>query len=221
MRVYHFVNTVYGISNLSLRRLKVSRFNQLNDPFELLAADLLDKRDRTAFTKFKCELDDSTGMICFSRSWSNPLLWGHYAERHTGMALGFDIPDENLCEVDYTTQRAKVAFDLKTRKVVDGKKVIDRLIRTKFTDWQYEAEYRMFVDLSSATKEGSNYFQDFSAKLVLKQVILGLNCDLPIHRVHDLCKHEMQPVHVFKAGMHLRKFKIIEDRSARLTPKST
>jgi len=215
MRVYHFVNTTYGISNLSLKRLRVSRFNQLNDPFELLAADMLDPKDRDALTKFKCELDDSKGMICFSGSWSNPLLWGHYAEKHTGMALGFDIPDKYLLKVQYTKQRAKVTFDSKTRKIVNGAQLIDKLIRTKFSDWQYEDEYRMYVDLDPASREGGNHFVDFSENLVLREVILGLKCDLPISRIRQLCKNDVQPIKVLKAGMALRNFKVIEDRSAR------
>ena len=68
MRVFYFTNANYGVSNLSLRRLKISRFNQLNDPFELLAADLLDPRDRKALSDFKDNLDSNKGMICFSGS---------------------------------------------------------------------------------------------------------------------------------------------------------
>jgi hypothetical protein len=41
---------MHAVSNLSLKRLRVSRLDQLNDPFEFLAADLLDPRDRQALT---------------------------------------------------------------------------------------------------------------------------------------------------------------------------
>jgi hypothetical protein len=218
MRVFHFINTSYGISNLSLKRLKVSRFSQLNDPFELLAADLLDPRDRKALSEFKTSLNAKTGMICFSSSWGNPLLWGHYADKHSGMALGFDIPDECLSSVQYTTQRPKVEFDQKTRKIVNGPRLMDKLLRTKFTDWKYEDERRMFIDLDLTLQEGGNHFMEFSKDLVLREVILGLNCDLPASRVRQLLKDESPPVKVLKAGMALRAFKIIEDRSARIGP---
>ena len=215
MRVFHFTNTYYGISNLSLKRLKVSRFSQLNDPFELLAADLLDSRDRKALSEFKNTLNANKGMICFSGSWGNPLLWGHYADKHSGMALGFDIPDEYLSPVQYTTQRAKVEFDQKTRKIVNGPRLMDKLLRTKFTDWKYEDERRMFVDLDPTLQEGGNHFVEFSKDLALREVILGLKCDLPASRVRQLLKDVPNPVKVLKAGMALRAFKIIEDRSAR------
>ena len=176
MRVFHFTNTYYGISNLSLKRLKVSRFSQLNDPFELLAADLLDSRDRKALSEFKNTLNANKGMICFSGSWGNPLLWGHYADKHSGMALGFDIPDEYLSPVQYTTQRAKVEFDQKTRKIVNGTRLMDKLLRTKFTDWKYEDERRMFVDLDPTLQEGGNHFVEFSKDLALREVILITDC---------------------------------------------
>jgi hypothetical protein len=215
MRVFHFTNANYAVSNLSLRRLKISRFNQLNDPFELLAADLLDLRDRKALSDFKDNLNSTKGMICFSGSWGNPLLWGHYADKHSGMALGFDIPDDYLSPVQYTTQRAKVEFDQKTRKIVDGPRLMNRLLRTKFIDWKYEDERRMFVDLDPNSQEGGNHFVEFSENLVLREVILGLKCDLPVSRVRQLLKDEPNPAKVLKAGMALRAFKIIEDRSAR------
>ena len=114
MRVYHFINATHGISNVALRRLRVSRFSQLNDPFELLAADMTDPRHKEAFDRFKAEIDKNKGMICFSGTWHNPLLWGHYADKHKGIALGFDISDEILLKVRYTSNRAQIKFDEKS-----------------------------------------------------------------------------------------------------------
>jgi hypothetical protein len=131
------------------------------------------------------------------------------------MALGFDVPDEYLSPVQYTTQRAKVEFDQKSRTIVDGSRLTDRLLRTKFVDWKYEDEKRMFVDLDPNSQEGGNHFMEFSENLVLREVILGLKCDLPVSRIRQLLKDEQAPVKVLKAGMALRAFKIIEDRSAR------
>lgn len=217
MRVYHFLNETYAVADISLRRLKVSRFNGLNDPFELLAADLLDPRHRAAFQNFKNELNETKGMISFSKSWGNPLLWGHYADCHRGMALGFDIPNEFLSPVIYTKQRAKIEFDEQARKVVDGGAVIDKVIRTKFSDWEYEDEYRMFIGLDDATSEAGLHFVDFSDRLVLREVVVGLNCALPIYRVQQLLNSDLSHVKVKKAGLALRNFKVIEDRSARLS----
>ena len=40
MRVYNLTTAQFALSNIALRRLKVARFNDLNDPFELLAVDV-------------------------------------------------------------------------------------------------------------------------------------------------------------------------------------
>lgn len=212
MRVYKFMDANYGISNIALKRLKVSRLNQLNDPFEFLAADLLDTRDRKALATFKNQMNDSFGVVCFSGSWSNPLLWGHYAQNHSGLVLGFDIPDDHLLKVYYTSNRAKVYFDQKTRTVVEGDKVIKKLLRTKFTDWKYENEYRLFIELPKLIEESGNYFIDFSSDIQLQEVILGMNSDLSISRMRNLLGGALASVRIRKAGMALREFKIIENR---------
>lgn len=90
MKIYHFLTTENAISDLALKRIKVSRLSQLNDPFELIAADTSDPRDKLALEAFKVQVGGSKEIICFSNDWNNPLPWGCYAKAHTGMALGFE-----------------------------------------------------------------------------------------------------------------------------------
>ena len=74
MKVYHFTSAKHAIDDIERQRLKVSRFSELNDPFELLAADLLDPRHLEAFARFKQEVNEKAGIICFSGAWSSPLF---------------------------------------------------------------------------------------------------------------------------------------------------
>lgn len=215
MRVFKFLPENYGISNLALRRLKVSTVDSLNDPFEFLAPDLIDPRHLQAFEKLKQDLVKDKGLVSFSRSWNNPLLWGHYAESHKGLALGFDIPDDHLAEVIYTPSRPKVQFDSTQRNVVDGGTVIDHIIRTKFSDWQYEEESRLFFNLAETEIQGGLHFIKFSDDLKLQQVILGMNSTIRIDHIRLLVANQLSPGRIIKAGMHRRKFKVIEDRSHR------
>jgi hypothetical protein len=208
MRVYHFLSTTYGVNDIALKRLKVSRFSQLNDPYELLAADTTDPRDREALDRFKAQIDQTKGMICFSNTWTNPLLWGHYADKHKGMALGFDIPDHLIIKVRYTTNRAKINFDPKTHRIIDGTRVLGKLIRTKFIDWRYEEEMRMYVDLTQPSEDG-NYYVDFSNELVLTEVILGVKCEFPLARVNQLLGASAGSVKVKNARMATKTFKVI------------
>ena len=96
MKVYHFLSAQNAISDIALKRIKISRIGQLNDPFELLAVDLRDPRDKVALENWKNELDEQFGLICFCAHWSNPLMWGHYADSHKGIALGFEIQEDLL-----------------------------------------------------------------------------------------------------------------------------
>ena len=221
MMVYHFTSSAFGINNIALRRLKISRFNELNDPFELLAADLLDPRHRFSLQKHKDDIHNTYGMICFSSSWKNPLLWGHYAENHKGMALGFEVPEGFLFKVNYKTERFKVLFDAKKGEVKDGEHVIERLLTTKFKDWEYEQEYRLLIPLSGKTSENALFFEYFSEILILREVILGLKSEMDLGQVKKLFGEGPESVRLKKAGMALRKFSVIEDRAARAALKSS
>ena len=214
MRVHYLTGSQYALSNIALRRIKVSRFSDLNDPFELLAVDLSDRQHRAAFRATKEELNNDRGLICFSKSWSNPLLWGHYAERHTGICLSFDVPDKLLAEVFYAESPMRISVDPKTNRPRLTERVMNRLLRTKFSDWKYEDEMRLFVGLDHETVESGCYFCSFSDDLVLREVVLGPRCEIPIEGVRNLVATFDQPVQVLKSRIAFSSFRVIKNRSA-------
>ena len=213
MNVYYFTGAPFAISNLSLRRLKVSRLSDLNDPFEMLAANLTDDQRRRNFHALKDSLNESKGIVCFSSNWNNPLLWGHYAEKHTGIVLGFEVPIDLLVKIDYSKVRVKLEVDPVTKHLVLDDAVAEKLIRTKFRDWKYEDEYRLFAGLDHDTTESGLHFLDFSDNLRLTQVILGQRCDLPIERVRSIVNSFPDRVKVTKACLAVSTFRVIEDKS--------
>ncbi len=214
MRVYYLTGAQFALSNLALRRIKISRFEDLNDPFELLGVDVGDKERRAAFRATKEKINESKGLICFSKSWSNPLIWGHYAEKHTGVCLGFDVPDPLLAPVIYAKRLLKIENDPKTKKPKPTEKVVNQLLRTKFFDWKYEDEMRLFVQLDHDTVESGKYFYSFSENLVLREVILGPRCELPINGIRKVVAEFEPPVWVLKARLAFTQFKVLENRVA-------
>ena len=93
---------------MRLRRLKLAMLEDMNDPFELLGIELKTPEDRAFFQEqLKPEMNRTIGLLCFSRKWSNPVLWSHYADKHRGLCLGFDIPDLRAKEVTYVGRRLK------------------------------------------------------------------------------------------------------------------
>jgi hypothetical protein len=87
MKLYYLTPARYALSALALRRLKIARLAELNDPFELLAVDAETPLHREFFRRVKEKINATHGVLCFSRSWKNPVLWGHYADKLRGVAL--------------------------------------------------------------------------------------------------------------------------------------
>ena len=120
MRVYHFINTQYGLQVLLERRLKIARVHELNDPFEFIGMDLSEDTLREAMERIKDDYNKLFGILCFSKRWDNPVQWAHYADGHKGLCLGFDIPDEHLTKVDYVDKRMSVdEFLARTHHLTD------------------------------------------------------------------------------------------------------
>src|SRR3954469_14900898 len=167
-RAYHFLPTEYALDDLRHRRLKIARLDELNDPFELWAIAQRDRKLRRAFRETKDEMARRFGMLCFSLTWRNPLLWSHYADRHHGMALGFDVDEGLLKRVSYVEKRP-VLNEINIQ-------VAHWLLFTKFRDWRYEKEARIFTRLNDRDPISGLYFAAFGRKLILREVIVGALC---------------------------------------------
>lgn len=216
MRVFKFVQAVHGLDNIARKRLKVSRINELNDPFEFLAADLSVPWKRAAFENSKNDWHLKYGLVSFSMHSENPLLWGHYAGSHTGIALGFDVPDKLLVPVKYTETRFRAVFDEASKTIVDGPKVVDKINRTKFSDWKYEKEQRLFIGLEKTYDELGIKFITFCENLELKEIIIGAKSSLSINHLRDQFNEQLKDIYIKKYKLGSREFKLVEDKEARL-----
>jgi hypothetical protein len=183
----------------------------------LLGVDIGDKLLRAAFRKTKEQINKNKGLICFTKSWHNPLMWGHYAEKHTGMCLGFDIPDRLLARVIYAKRLLKMEHDPNSREPKPTEKFMDKLLRTKFSDWKYEDEMRLFVELDHGTVESGKYFYSFSEDLMLCEIILGPLCELPIEGIRNIVEDLKPPVVVIKSRIAFTRFEVLKHKIGSLT----
>src|SRR5438309_1929459 len=94
--LYHFTTAEHAISNIALSRLKVARFSEANDPLELLALNFRVRGVRWPIRNLKKEQNELKGMLCFSANWTKVTLWSHYAAKHRGVCLGFDVLRKNV-----------------------------------------------------------------------------------------------------------------------------
>ena len=160
--------------------LKASRYGEFNDPFDLVLGEYgmsLLENDAKEFYDIMPEhykqvdyyhetyLDIQAGarasvaIICFSETFSNILMWSHYAANHTGLCVGYDAEcdffnsmyhceySQNIGElkpVVYSRERPQ--FNLPSDLVNDTNFWFNKSI-----DWAYEKEHRILLPIDKAT----------------------------------------------------------------------
>lgn len=66
MRVYKFLNLEFGLKTLREKKLKISTLDDLNDPFELLAYQMTERKKRKEWRNARKQWGSQRGLICFS-----------------------------------------------------------------------------------------------------------------------------------------------------------
>ncbi|WP_110654341.1 DUF2971 domain-containing protein [Salinicola halimionae] len=94
--------------------LKVSRFGEFNDPFEMVMGNYLNSVDEQEAELIislantlsdgaacynyawdaQCGVRASVGVLCFTSKEDNLLMWAHYAKNHEGICIEFDGSSE-------------------------------------------------------------------------------------------------------------------------------
>ena len=238
MRLYHFTRKDFGLLILRHKRIKISRINELNDPFELMGVDLSNDYDRQAMKILKEEISSDKGIVSFSENWTNPLLWAHYADSHRGLCLGFDVSDSHLMNVKYqderissneprrqiemanaladkchdnnlSTDQIRRLIQEQTEEDQSGQDFIIEILTTKFSHWSYEEEYRLFVELRN--KRDKHYYCEFGGHISLEEVIIGLRTDISKAKIECALGEMASRVKKFRVREHSSKFEMVRE----------
>jgi hypothetical protein len=212
MRLYYMTAAKWAEVILKERRLKLSRFSEANDPFEL---QLIDSRNRDVrkYAQLICDyFETNIGFICFGASWSSPVMWAHYAEKHTGVALGFDVPDELATKIGYTNEKAKVQFGGQLPKHGLSPELLTQVRTTKATDWAYEREYRIEGKLAIKDPKTGLFYTEFGPQVTLREVIIGYRCSWTIAKARHVIGEVHQPVRICKARPAFSRFEMVEQQ---------
>jgi hypothetical protein len=167
------------INKLSLRNLIkgqnwISNPQDFNDPFEFYLADdyyysdkkgnyiRISEEEKIVKNEIKKEID-KYGVICYSSSYDNRLLWSHYADNHQGMALVFEIPNPEKSKVRKVKYQ-KLINEIKLDSELEINEEIIKICTTKSDIWEYEDEYREIYQIKNTHVE---------YKGELKEIIFG------------------------------------------------
>jgi hypothetical protein len=208
LRVYKFLLAKYALEDIERRRVKISEFPTLNDPFDLLPYRMQDEVKHRRLFYLKEGLGDNAGMLCFSQTWQNPLLWAHYADCHKGICLGFDVAKAYGRKINYCLERL-------TSDDVSEKEIAEKAPYTKFKDWEYEKEFRLYASIHE--RDGGHAFSQFTKRIALRDVIVGMGCCTSREEIDiALLKSGVAahpPVNVFKVRPSHTEFQMIRDEA--------
>jgi hypothetical protein len=217
MRAYKFLNAEFGLKSLRENRLKQSRINDLNDPFELRPYDITDPDLRQAVLKTRDDLHQAKGVLCFSADWNDPVIWAHYSDKHTGLCLGFEIKeitgDVGHDESGYVKYIVDpLSFPPNFSELGDEERfeIVRKILFTKFEHWRYEHEIRLWADLQN--EDDGLYFTDFDEKLRIVEVIIGERCTVPRIEITEALGASASEVKVMKARAAYDRFQMVEDK---------
>ena len=181
-----------------------------------LGVNLSSEALRHAFRKMKNELSTIRGVLCFSRDWHNPVQWSHYAEKHQGLCLGFEVPTERLGDVNYSRKRLPISPEQLINYRQLDEKILISLFFTKYAHWRYENEVRSFVALEDKDSEKQMYFADFYEELKLVKVIVGAESTLSRADISNALGNLAPSVETFKARLAFQSFRVVRQRNQKL-----
>lgn len=208
---YYMTSAKWAEVILKERRLKLSRFHDSNDPFELNLIDSRDERRREVVRMLVNYHNQNTGMICFGKTWENPVMWAHYAEKHGGVCLGFAIEPSVVSQVDYTDKKIDVELGLHLPKGGLSAELINKVILTKSTAWEYEREWRVLSQLKTPDPRTGLYYTDFGQQIELRTVIIGHRCTWTPDRAATMIDgHMTAAVRIWKARPAFGRFAMVE-----------
>ena len=216
MRAYKFLDAQFGLKSLYEKRLKQSRIHELNDPFELTPYVLTDPNLRQAFLITRDDIANNRGVLCFSASWHDPVIWAHYSDKHRGLCLGFEIPemkkdpesDESM-HVSYIPEPLQFPPNFSDIPERERLVIVQKILFTKFDNWKYEEEIRMWATLQD--EEDGLYFRDFDETIRLVEVIIGAKSTIPKSTITGALGALATEVKVTKARAAYDKFEIVGD----------
>lgn len=172
--------------------------SQFNDPFDCG----FDEDIRLTFIE--------AAMGCFSSENNNILLFSHYADKHKGICFGIDPIRmvESISELNESASaHIRPIWYFKKLPNLDFDESKALFATCKDIVWEYEKEYRLFIEYKSSIRLMPSMHYRFS-KDAIKSVTFGCNtADSDIAEIKKLTSHN-ENIQYFRAYRRSNKFGI-------------
>lgn len=218
--LYQFYGFDTGIEKvLKDKTIKFSNPLNFNDPFDcdirlldVVKPDLSGLFDRLALEDLSDNsiLDESFSstiysrlrISCFSKVYDEILMWSHYAEKHKGICVGYNVEkiksNNYFIQVEYDNSfQSKVIYMDKINDI-DNILQFNHLLRFKYKKWEYENEIR-WLDMR---EREFVHFDDLGVKI--DEIIFGLRVseidirnkikELQLYGYNDVKYYQMEKV---------------------------
>lgn len=179
--LYYFTRTKWALTAIRDRRLKATNPDDTNDLFEFFPRQWENVKARESAQWFRwreTQGDDlSMRILCFSKTCTNPLLWGHYAEKGKGICLGFDV-NGGAYPVCYKPHRIAPGDQIfREEFAIHVSWSEPAFVKSKY--WEHEEEWRMLAPVDRlylCPMTGLFYFP-FQGRMTLREILIGPRCE--------------------------------------------
>lgn len=159
-------------------------------------------------------LKSNLWISCFSEEYNEILMWSHYADKHKGFCIGFNLDGLNdtfkfiLSNVNYTDNFTKIDY------CSNPYKALEHFISTKSKNWKYENEIRL------RTNKENIKFIDSPIKGISKispksisEIYIGNKTELTDCELNEIIsKFGDKGVKIRKMSLNKKNFSLIETK---------
>jgi hypothetical protein len=214
MRLY-YMTTLDTLERFILPelRIRLSTFDKVNDPFELLGARQTDREGRRYFATLYDYWVKTLGFVSFSDNWKSPLMWSHYARNHTGVCLGIEIPEERVQPMNYQRERLELLLKMSPLEAAIDDEIIKQVVTTKFEEWAYEREWRYIARLEHKDDATGFHYVEFSPDFELREIIAGARCERSLEDLRKQVFGNTAVISMLQARAAFGSFSMVRQRS--------
>lgn len=111
-------------------------------------------------------------ITCFTETYTNLLMWSHYASSHTGFCIGYSKSEiKSVCnkfnKINYCNEMPITIVDGENFKVYNR---FNKIIYSNCVDWSYENEWRAVYNIREDNISAS-YIEEYFSRFEDKEFI--------------------------------------------------